>query len=69
MKEKKEYPCKSFFGTSHEWSKWEQYDQDVVQSKSGFESVFRMQKRHCLKCNYEEIETVRGLIRRDGSNW
>lgn len=47
----------------HNWSKWEQYKQPMISiSRDGksYKSEEDMQKRHCLKCGYEQREEVKG---------
>jgi len=49
----------------HKWTKWEQYDYEgFITSQWGkpcnpeIPFTERRQKRHCIKCNKEEIEKL-----------
>ena len=42
----------------HKWSKWEQFEREMVSVNSGF-FVKIFQKKYCLRCNKIKIEDVR----------
>ena len=42
----------------HKWSKWEQYQETVYFFKYKEEVIEDWQKRHCIKCMYEQRERI-----------
>jgi hypothetical protein len=45
----------------HKWSKWKQYEEDIIRYDlrlTPVKAIQKNQKRHCLKCNKEQVERI-----------
>jgi len=43
----------------HKWTKWQQYEREMVKISTGAEFVQQFQKKYCVRCNEMVVEMVR----------